>query len=70
MNDIREKGLEDVVLAAVPLQDHCTRTGRAILVDLAVLEIGIGRVCQAYGSVKVCSTEQRRSDYTRTTTGL
>lgn len=52
MNDIREKGLEDVVLAAVPLQEHYTQTRRTILVDLAVLEIGIERVCQAYGSVR------------------
>lgn len=51
MNDIREKGLEDVVLAAVPLQDYRTPTEGAILVDLAVLEIGIERVRQAYGSV-------------------
>lgn len=71
MNDIREKGLEDVVLAAVPLQEHCTQTGRAILVDLAVLEIGIERVCQAYGSVRfVPLSNDGRSDYTRTTTGL
>ena len=51
MNDIREKGLEDVVLAAVTRQEHCAQTGRAILVELAVLEIGIERVCEAYGSV-------------------
>lgn len=51
MNGIRERGLEDVVLAAVPLQDYRTQTGGAILVDLAVLEIGIERVRQVYGSV-------------------
>lgn len=51
MNDIREKGLEDVVFATVPLQDYRTQTERAVLVDLAVLEIGIERVRQAYGSV-------------------
>lgn len=43
--------MEDVVLTAVPLQDYRTQTGRAILVDLAVLEIGIERVRQAYGRV-------------------
>lgn len=51
MNDIRERALGDVVLAAVPLQDYRTQTERAILVDLAVLEIGIERVRQAYGPV-------------------
>jgi hypothetical protein len=51
MNDIWEKGLEDVVLATITFQDYRTQTERAILVDLAVLEIGIERVRQAYGSV-------------------
>ncbi|KAJ5542268.1 hypothetical protein N7535_004689 [Penicillium sp. DV-2018c] len=51
MNDIREKGLKKVVLATVPLQDYRTEMERSILVDLAVLEIGIERVRQAYGSV-------------------
>lgn len=51
MNDIREKGLENVVLATVPLQGYRTGAERAILVDLAVLEIGVERVRQAYGPV-------------------
>ncbi|KAJ5098836.1 hypothetical protein N7532_005837 [Penicillium argentinense] len=51
MNDIREKGLEDVVLATVPLQGYRTGAERAILVDLAVLETGVERVRQAYGPV-------------------
>lgn len=51
MNDIRNKGLGDAVLEAVPLQDSCVYLGRAILADLAVREHGIRRRVQVYGII-------------------
>ncbi|CAG8205327.1 unnamed protein product [Penicillium salamii] len=61
MEDIKRKGLDDVVVDAVPLQelgaqrqaedDHGNKTG-AFQVDLAVLEAGITRVLGKYGIIK------------------
>ena len=61
MEDIKKKGLEDVVVDAIALQelgtqhqahgDHGT-TKEAFLVDLAVLEAGITRVVGKYGILK------------------
>ncbi|OGE46820.1 hypothetical protein PENARI_c104G01025 [Penicillium arizonense] len=61
MEDIKQKGLEDVVLDAIDLQElgaqHQTQddhgiTKEASLVDLAVLEIGISRVFEKYEITK------------------
>lgn len=41
MNEINEKGLEDVVFEAIALED--VRPQGAILVDLAVLGVGLPR---------------------------
>lgn len=58
MEDIKRKGLEDVVLDAIALHDigvqHQARDGHdnmkdAYLLDLAVLETGISRVWGKYG---------------------
>ncbi|OQE68110.1 hypothetical protein PENNAL_c0159G03384 [Penicillium nalgiovense] len=61
MEDIKRKGLEDVVFDAIALQgigaqhqaqdDHGIRH-EAFLVDLAVLEVGISRVLGKYGITK------------------
>jgi hypothetical protein len=57
MEDIKTKGLKDVVIDAVPLpelsaqhqaQDH----GNLMLVDLAVFKYGISRVQGTYGIIK------------------
>jgi hypothetical protein len=53
MEDIKRKGLEDVVIDAIALQEFCPQhlaqddhsiTKDAFLVDLAVLDAGISRV--------------------------
>ncbi|KAJ5589612.1 hypothetical protein N7537_012290 [Penicillium hordei] len=61
MEDIKKRGLEDVVVDAITFQelgtqhqahgDHGT-TKEAFLVDLAVLETGIIRVVGKYGIIK------------------
>jgi hypothetical protein len=61
MKDVKNKGLDDVVLDAIVLrelgarhqaQDDHGNTMDAILVDLAVLEAGISRVRRKYGIPK------------------
>lgn len=58
MEDIKRKGLNDVVLDAIALQDLGAQhqahgiTKEAFLVDLAVLEAGISRVLGKYGITK------------------
>ncbi|KAJ5481478.1 hypothetical protein N7475_000290 [Penicillium sp. IBT 31633x] len=61
MEDIKRKGLKDVVFDAIALQDlgdqHQAQNGHnkmndAFLVDLAVLETGISRVLGKYGILK------------------
>lgn len=59
MDDIKAKGLGDVVFEAIPLgegyqgvpSDHSGPTKRAILVDLAVLDVGISTVLEEYGTI-------------------
>lgn len=52
VDDVRAKGLRDVVLTAVPLENYNERLDGVILVDLAVLKEGTRRVYQAYKPVK------------------
>ncbi|CDM34673.1 unnamed protein product [Penicillium roqueforti FM164] len=60
MEDIKRKGLEDVVFDAIVLPDVSTQhpsqdpgiTTSAVLVDLAVFEIGISRVLGKYGILR------------------
>ncbi|KGO76401.1 hypothetical protein PITC_018410 [Penicillium italicum] len=61
MEDIKRKGLEDVVFDTISLQDigaqHQAQddhsiTHEAFLVDLAVLKVGILRVLGKYGIIK------------------
>lgn len=57
METIVKKGLDKIVLDAVPLEDQCptsaneVRQGSAVLADLAVLEEGITDVIREYGVV-------------------
>lgn len=44
VDDVRAKGLRDVVLIAVPLENYNERLDSVILVDLAVLKEGTRRV--------------------------
>lgn len=56
MEDIKNNGLDDVVLDAIVLQElganHRAHDDHAFLVDLAVLETGISRVWGKYGIPK------------------
>lgn len=59
MEDIKRKGLDDVVFDAIPLQelsaqaqDDYGNTKDIFLVDLAVVEAGISRVWGKYGIIK------------------
>lgn len=53
MQDIQDKGLDDVVPMAVPLQsasgNRSADLNQAILMDLAVFQHGVSRVLQSYG---------------------
>lgn len=58
MDDIKLRGLGDVVFEAIPLGKLGIRSGHslkcAILVDLAVLHEGIPRVLSQYGDIEFC----------------
>ncbi|CDM27586.1 hypothetical protein CBS147339_4194 [Penicillium roqueforti] len=51
MEDIKRRGLDDVVFDAIALQELGDQH-EAFLVDLAVLEVGISRVLGKYGITK------------------
>lgn len=57
METVIEKGLDKVLLGAIPLEEHGptsahnVRPGAAVLADLAILEEGITNVIREYGIV-------------------